>query len=188
MWKSNISILHGNVETIQSNISILRSNIETLTDDLDTLETTFTSHGTTLSSHISSLASHAGLIQNNITAIGDIFDFNETVATEPWVSGRGYATVTYVNGLVVTAVHGLIDISLSGYASSSSLASTNQAISDLSDSVDNSKVAKPLNWLTTLGISTTQPNGSLNSYVDNKIAGDQFVMFKPSDWCSIHHL
>ena len=48
--------------------------------------------------------------------------------------------------------------------------------------MDNTKVAKPLNWLTTLGISTTQPNGSLNSYVDNKIAGDQFVVFEPLDW------
>jgi len=129
---------------------------------------------TDVDDHTTSLASQGGLIQG-------LYDAD--YASKTYVTDKDYATETYVNGAVLTAtaVQALIDTSITGFASTSQLSATNTAITALDDVVD-TKVPKPLNWLTLSGVSATQPSGSLSSYVDNKIDANGDVVFKPSDW------
>ena len=188
---SNIEILHGNVETLSSNIVILHGNVETLSSNIVILHgnvETLSGNVNILHGNVETLTSNIEILRANVVVLTDDLEsnavriqalYNADYAPKSWVNDKDYATEAFVTGAVVSAnaIGVLIDLALTGYASTTSLGTTNQSVADLADLVADDYVAKPSNWTALVGAL-----GSLDDYVATKISTSTTIVFRPTDW------
>ena len=188
---SNIEILHGNVETLSSNIVILHGNVETLSSNIVILHgnvETLSGNVNILHGNVETLTSNIEILRANVVVLTDDLEsnavriqalYNADYAPKSWVNDKDYATEAFVTGAVVSAnaIGVLIDLALTGYASTTSLGTTNQSVADLADLVADDYVAKPSNWTALAGAL-----GSLDDYVATKISTSTTIVFRPTDW------